>query len=231
MKNSITLFDLQKKISRQLKENSLSDEFVGLIQEKPPLSIKDRFEIYRYGYRLRMVQAIREDFPLLEEKIGENGLQDLIWDFVRLHPSTYASLSEVSQGFPLFLRSFSEEFYELASRDWIEILSYQCQKICSSNLATLQEIAEGVAFGLRKNPNLQVFKARDKVYVAVQWNHEIEARDFSFDEFALIENMTIIRTMDEVSCFMAQSNLNAQQMQSHLVDWIKSGIVLCEKIS
>lgn len=229
MKNSNSLCELQRKIIKELKKESLSNDFIDFIKEKPPISPRERFAIYQSAYRLRMVESLRDDFPRVEEKVGRKEFEKLAWTFILNRPSTYASLSEVSQKFPLFLKSISEELQELASMDWIEILSFHTSRAGLGNILTAEEISEGIPFLLKTNPTLNHFKAKDKVHMAFLCRNKIETQEISFKEFELIEKLRSECSLEDLSAALSEGGFDYDRTQASLIEWIKSEIILCER--
>ncbi len=231
MKSSLSLFEIQKKIAKTIKEVSPSSELSSIVCEKPPISIQDRLEIYRDAYRARMTESLAEDFPRVQENIGENEFDQLAWSYIQEQPSRFASLAEVSQHFPKYLELISEELFELASIDWIEILSGHARSMDFKNKLSAKEIQQGVPFKLKTNPTLQSFIGKESIYIAFQCRDEVEVklcRDFELNFF---EQMQTSSTLQELSSLISSTNLAADEIQNLVIEWLKHEIVFCERIN
>jgi hypothetical protein len=57
------------------------------------LSARERLEIYRYGYRARLVECLADDYPVLAQTLGEDGFESLCHQYIERHPSSSPSLN------------------------------------------------------------------------------------------------------------------------------------------
>jgi hypothetical protein len=62
-----------------------------------------RIEIYRLGYRARLVECLRDDYPVLAEALGEDGFESLCHAYIAAYPSTSPNLN----GFGRHMASFA----------------------------------------------------------------------------------------------------------------------------
>ncbi len=100
-------------------DNAIESHVVGT--ERVPIST--RLAIYGDGYSSRLVEALQTTFPVLAELAGEAEFQELGRQYVRSHPSTYASIRDYGSELANFLAT--EERYskapllaELARWEW-----------------------------------------------------------------------------------------------------------------
>jgi len=54
---------------------------------RPPLSVADRLGIYRNAYRVRLIEALDDTYPVLHALLGDEVFIALSWEFVADHPS------------------------------------------------------------------------------------------------------------------------------------------------
>src|ERR1043165_2545320 len=98
----MSLEKLQQPFNASPRGGGSDVEVLGL-RETTAFSREERLEIYKYAVLARMREAVIEDFPLCAEVCGD-AIEGLVNEYLRHNPSTYASLSEISQNFHLFLR-------------------------------------------------------------------------------------------------------------------------------
>ncbi len=78
-----------------------------------------RLAAYWNAYRLRLIESLGEDFPLLQRHLGEPAFEALILDYIAAHPSRHRSIRWVGQDLPAFLRRRGSELEaELADFEW-----------------------------------------------------------------------------------------------------------------
>jgi Putative DNA-binding domain len=78
--------------------------------------------IYAEMYRRRLVAALREDFPLVEKLLGEEGFSALASAYAAAYPSDHFSLGRFGRAFETFLRERSAlprgDLADLAALEW-----------------------------------------------------------------------------------------------------------------
>lgn len=81
---------LQLELQRHLltHDGSIADAIVNA----PPLPVAERLEIYAHGYRVRLVEALAETYPLLQRLLGDDDFTALAESFVAAHPSVHRSI-------------------------------------------------------------------------------------------------------------------------------------------
>lgn len=67
------------------------------------LSAADRLEIYAEMYPLRMVEALRADYPALASFLGDERFERLVRDYVAAHPSRSYTLARLGDRLPGFV--------------------------------------------------------------------------------------------------------------------------------
>lgn len=96
------------------------------------MSATERLGVYRGGYVSRLVECLRDDYPVLAQALGDPGFFELARDYVEKHPSTSPNLNFYGAKFASFCRTShalstddAREFYaELAQLEWalVEVL-------------------------------------------------------------------------------------------------------------
>jgi len=85
------------------------------------LSASARAGIYSEMYLFRLVDALREDYPLLARLLGDEEFFSLCADYVRAHPSRNPSLARLGGALPGFLRDRAApraDLSDLAALEW-----------------------------------------------------------------------------------------------------------------
>jgi Putative DNA-binding domain len=93
------------------------------IVDAPPLTVADRLGIYRDGYRVRLIEALDDTYPLLHLLQGDEVFVALGEQFVAAHPSVHRSIRWYGRELPEFLRQrapYAAEpiLAELALLEW-----------------------------------------------------------------------------------------------------------------
>ena len=84
------LRELQRELQHDLLgyESSIADAIV----EAPPLPVEARLGIYRNAYRVRLIEALDDIYPILHRLVGDEAFDTLGRSFVAAHPSPYRSI-------------------------------------------------------------------------------------------------------------------------------------------
>ena len=98
--------------------NALRGDVAGLdacFADTPDLPAAERVGIYAQMYVFRQVDALREDFPLLVKKLGDEAFFQLAERYVLAHPSEDPDLGRLGRRFAEFC---PEELRALAALEW-----------------------------------------------------------------------------------------------------------------
>jgi len=101
-------------------------ELDELTLETPRFSRAERLHIYHNAYRLRLIEALANDYPALQLAIGEEKFSELCTQFIAAHPSHHPSLRWLGEKLSEFLRSHPEwqeqlHLIELAEFEWTQV--------------------------------------------------------------------------------------------------------------
>jgi hypothetical protein len=114
------------------------------------MSARERLEIYRSGYRSRLVECLLDDYPVLAETLGEERFEALCHAYVDRHPSSSPSLNAFGRKMPAFCRDKEGLFAsELAALEWALVEVLHAATPPSLDLATLQAIPMEAWAGVR----------------------------------------------------------------------------------
>lgn len=123
-----------------LTENNLIEkEILSTIN----LSAKNRLDIYRDAYYLRLLEALELDFEMLHTILGDEQFDVLGRQYIDAHPSTFRSIGIYGKNFPKFIEEniphpLKNFFYELATFEWLLAESFVA---ANDNLINLEEMA------------------------------------------------------------------------------------------
>jgi hypothetical protein len=85
----------------------------------------ERLDIYRYAYWVRQIDALRDEFRRLAERMGQQAFAELMTQYLRAHPSEDASIERVGRRLEAFLRAHPDErcraHADLAALEWAEV--------------------------------------------------------------------------------------------------------------
>lgn len=158
------LLNLQRRFKTLLLDEGISPSPTWL-RDRSSAELATRIEVYRYAYWARMIESLEDDFARCKNLLGPSIFRELARNYLAQHPSTFASLAEVSRGFPDFLatspiRSSTPGSPDLARWEWLEILSF-LEEERESNLAAMVNVPEDqihrVVFEL--NPSARWFES------------------------------------------------------------------------
>ncbi|MGH8575685.1 MAG: DNA-binding domain-containing protein [Gammaproteobacteria bacterium] len=84
---------------------------------------RTRLDIYAKGYRLRLLEALEEDFQAVRALMGEGPFQRLVEGYIDAHPSAHFSLRHFGRHLPSYLShgeySTSPWLFDLAGFEWL----------------------------------------------------------------------------------------------------------------
>ena len=115
------LRELQRDLQRHLV--GADDAIVEAIVDAPPLPTLERLGIYRNAYRVRLIEALDDTYPVLHAVLGDEVFAVLGEEFVAAHPSVHRSIRWYGSELAEFLRRqppYAEQpiFAELALLEW-----------------------------------------------------------------------------------------------------------------
>ena len=155
-----------REIQEQMREAVLSNDVKPL--QKFLSSKEDRTEVYTFGYRHRLFDGLKSDYPLMLSWLGEAVFEEVAEEFVTQQPATVESLGEYNGTFPKFVEIFFESSenkellktfpwaIELAEWEWLPLKSFAHYLPAES--------------GLELNPE-QPWKLRQGLFISTsEWN-------------------------------------------------------------
>jgi hypothetical protein len=83
-----------RQLQRDLQSHLLGEpsSIADAIVAAPPLAVADRLDIYRDAYRIRLIEALDDTYPVLHAVLGDEVFVALGEKFVAAHPSVHRSI-------------------------------------------------------------------------------------------------------------------------------------------
>jgi hypothetical protein len=113
-----------------------------LTLETPAFSKHERLQIYHEAYKLRLIDALRSDYPALDVYVGEDVFVAVTTEFIAAHPSHHPSLRWLGKKLPEFLRNHIDwqehiHIVELAEFEWAQAMAFDA---ADTSLTTLEDV-------------------------------------------------------------------------------------------
>lgn len=121
------LAQLQRDFSAYLLHDDAS--ICTLIIGDQSAAREQRVNVYRDGYRLRLIEVLTGDYPGLLHLLGAADFDALCRDYIDAHPSTHFNIRWFGGGLPAFLQSRSQgstqpAVAEMAALEWALTLAF-----------------------------------------------------------------------------------------------------------
>jgi hypothetical protein len=96
-----------RQLQREMQSGLLGEEssIEAHIADTPPLTQEARLGIYRHAYVTRLIDALREYYPVLHQILGDDDFAALGTAFIRAHPSVHRSIRWYGREVAEFLRA------------------------------------------------------------------------------------------------------------------------------
>jgi hypothetical protein len=114
-----------RQLQRDLQSHLLGEpsSIAAAIIDTPPLPVADRLGIYRNAYRVRLIEALDDTYPVLHALLGDEVFAALGEEFVAAHPSVHRSIRWYGSELSAFLTRcppYAEQpiLAELALLEW-----------------------------------------------------------------------------------------------------------------
>ena len=98
--NPLSLIELQKSLQQYLLNDDNSIDAFTLETEK--FSKQQRLTIYQEAYRLRLIDALKNDYPALHLLLNNIAFEQLLHEYTTAHPSQHPSLRWLGEKLPFF---------------------------------------------------------------------------------------------------------------------------------
>lgn len=117
-----------------------------LTLETPAFSRSERLEVYHQAYRLRLIDALRNDYPALEAFVGEDDFVVIANEFIAAYPSHHPSLRWLGEKLAEFLSTHPTwenqiPVAELAEFEWAQTMAFDAADERTSTLKDVRVLA------------------------------------------------------------------------------------------
>jgi hypothetical protein len=133
-----------------------------LVTPSSTLSSLARLEIYRRSYQARLIECLADDYPVLQQTLGEEAFEILCRGYIDEHPSTEPSLNRFGRHMAEFCRShpLSDRDFaaDLAALEWAVVAAIHAPTappLTSQDLARIP-LESWPEIRLVANPSLSV---------------------------------------------------------------------------
>jgi hypothetical protein len=153
-----------RQLQREMQSGLLGEESVieAHIADTPPLTKEARLGIYRHAYLARLIEALRDYYPVLHQILGDEDFEALGTAFVRAHPSVHRSIRWYGREVAAFLRvepPFAEQpiLAEIANFEWSLAESFDSadEGVLGRGALASVEPAEWAHLTFRFHPSVQ----------------------------------------------------------------------------
>lgn len=112
---------LQRDLQAHVIEGD--DAIARAIDSTDDIPAATRLKIYSDAYRLRLIEALEANFPVLAKWLGEEKFSRMTQEYLAVHPSRHFSIRWFGHRLPEFLREFADYrdqawLAELAEWEW-----------------------------------------------------------------------------------------------------------------
>ena len=149
----------------------------SLIVSTPTLSAAKRVEIYNRQYWFRLIDCFYEDFPGLRSILGTRRFNQLMFAYLKAHPSKSYTLRHLGQFLPAFINHHPslthprrQLAYDMAQLEWAQIQAFESASLPPVNPQSLATITPN-RLRLRLQPHLQLLTL---TYPLDQYLHDIK---------------------------------------------------------
>jgi hypothetical protein len=250
-KSNQSLAETQKimKAALKLQSGGWSKSKLN-IRKSRPISSRKRLQIYQSSYRDKIIQSLQEDFPMLLKALGKRRFVLLLEKYLSQFPSQTWTLATVGQQMPLFLREFSPwmeqpELAEIASLDWLSLLTLEAHESHTLDLERLQSLNEMAVetLHLKLHPSVFLFEARNftgklkskkhgfskqnesSYFFIVTMQNRMKPRQIQTEEWNILSKIKNECTVPELLSFIEAMALPKERIVKFFFQWSKEGII------
>ena len=231
---SVDLQTLQQGFKRHLF-NEKSPIVEHIVSDE--LSSEFRLGIYAGAYVARLLEALENDYPVLQTTVDEQAFYDLGEAYIKQHPSTYTSLRWFGQYLPMFLTEaapYNKDPWlaEMAVFEWalVDAFNASDQPSITENDVGRIPPDQWPVLGFEFHPSVQCFNYEWNILPMWQAHKEgkplPKSQKLSQPEACLVwrQNLkTLFRTLEEDEAQMltaARQGANFSQMCEQLSQYI-----------
>ena len=119
---------------------------------------RTRLDIYRDAYRLRLIEVLGNDYPVLKSRAGDEWFEAIATDYIAAHPSVFRNVRWFGAAMPDFLRERPNPaqqpvFADLALFEWTLGLAFDSLDQHAVDFAAVAAVAPEAWSDLRFQPH------------------------------------------------------------------------------
>lgn len=137
------LAQLQADFQAYILDNEKGAAFKKCIVNDKKVGVTTRLGIYSNAYRLRMIEAITNVYPILKAWLGDRLFEDLVRQYIHQHPSTYRNMRWVGDQMAAHLTTNLPAHpiaAEIAGFEWVLGLAFDAEDAPILTLTNLAQI-------------------------------------------------------------------------------------------
>lgn len=248
------LYELQIKFKSLITnpeglEVALQDSSLDWIKDNPPLSQKERLDIYSEGYFLRLVNSMERCYPSFSKFVGYDRFRYFVSHYYEKYPSHTPLIQETGDSFSKFLLDFYpeepwlEEYAKLDLNFYESLHTEEYVPNLNNNIQVKEDEQEKALVLLNPTIRLELCnwesfssclndKPQKSNYYQITWKHKFNMHSeiYSIPQGKLLE---ILLDNPNISSACELWNESYQENESIFAEWFKSwfekGIILSLK--
>ena len=128
--------------------------FASQIESTAEIPAPARIRIYSEAYRLRLLEALEENFPGLAHLLGDQQFELLGRDYIRHYPSNFKSIRWFGDQLPLYVQgnqpwASNPMLHEMALADWTMTMAFDAPDQQPADVTAMASIAPELWGALR----------------------------------------------------------------------------------
>ena len=155
------LSQLQSDFQAYLLDANKGAAFTKQIVNDKKVGVKKRLGIYADAYRLRIIEALANSYPILKALLGDDLFEKVALKYIEQYPSTYRNMRWVGDKMSEHLQANFPQYpiaAEMAAFEWGLSLAFDAE---DTPILTLQHLAKIApenwgAIQLKAHPSLQL---------------------------------------------------------------------------
>ncbi len=222
------------------------------LKESAPIDWKTRVGIYQYAVKERIIESLEEDFETTKKAMGDKEFRSAMEAYLKVYPSQYASLAEVSKDVPAFLKEYSNTkaqpyLAELADMEWKLIKASLSENLITNNLAELQNeenVGKDLIFILHNSVELVRYEypvqdffegtvkniSKKPTYLVLFQRVKNGAyEEVEQSEWLLLSEIKKARSLGELNQFVTENNIAPEKLGEYFSKWPSLGIIVAFK--
>lgn len=124
--------------------SSATESLLAVLEPSATMDAGSRLQIYVDAYFARIQQVLRESFPRLASRLGDDEFRELVNAYLRAHPSQHPSIGYIGVHLAAFLRTATQHpayLADLAALEWTHSVVFESENAVALSASVLHEVA------------------------------------------------------------------------------------------